>query len=221
MQTYTVKPGDTLTAIARNTGTTVSALRDVNPSLAYPDMIRVGQVLNLPQPATPASGLIIEPTWQRNGRPADAPEVADPVLVRMRCPVYFALSETESRLMPDMIFCARVFAETVLATMDTILAETGLGFCHVGAYNPRRARGVNGRPLASGRWSNHAYGTAVDWKGVVRDGRLLNVRAMQKEMPGLVKNITTRCEAAIQRAGRRPEIVNEGGWIHIGIWGNS
>lgn len=47
-RTYTVRAGDTLTAIARRFGTTVGALVQVN-GIENPDLIRVGQVLIIPQ----------------------------------------------------------------------------------------------------------------------------------------------------------------------------
>jgi LysM repeat protein len=42
--TYTVRPGDNLSSIARANGTTVSALTQLN-GLANPNMIRAGQTL--------------------------------------------------------------------------------------------------------------------------------------------------------------------------------
>ena len=44
--TYTVKKGDTLTAIAKQFGTTVNKLKELN-KLARADMIKVGQKLKL------------------------------------------------------------------------------------------------------------------------------------------------------------------------------
>lgn len=44
---YTVKKGDTLTAIARNHNTTVAALVAAN-GIANPNLILVGQVLEIP-----------------------------------------------------------------------------------------------------------------------------------------------------------------------------
>lgn len=49
--TYTVRPGDTLSAIAARHGTTVAALRSANGLTQ--DMIRVGQVLSIPGTGTP------------------------------------------------------------------------------------------------------------------------------------------------------------------------
>jgi len=46
--TYVVQVGDTLAIIAGRTGTTVSALLAVNPQISNPNVIFVGQVINLP-----------------------------------------------------------------------------------------------------------------------------------------------------------------------------
>ncbi len=46
-QTYTVKRGDTLSAIATRFGTTVLAIRQLN-DISNPSLIRVGQVLQIP-----------------------------------------------------------------------------------------------------------------------------------------------------------------------------
>ncbi|MFN7132144.1 MAG: LysM peptidoglycan-binding domain-containing protein [Myxococcales bacterium] len=50
---YAVKPGDTLTGIAKRHGTTASALQQLN-ALANPDRLRVGQVLKVPGATRPA-----------------------------------------------------------------------------------------------------------------------------------------------------------------------
>ncbi|MDJ1369973.1 LysM peptidoglycan-binding domain-containing protein [Gulosibacter molinativorax] len=46
---YTVRSGDTLTAIAKKHGTTVAAIQAVNPIIKHPDRIDVGWVLKLPK----------------------------------------------------------------------------------------------------------------------------------------------------------------------------
>jgi LysM repeat protein len=46
-RTYTVRPGDTLDAIAARFGTTTPTLVQLN-GIANPSLIRVGQVLKLP-----------------------------------------------------------------------------------------------------------------------------------------------------------------------------
>lgn len=49
--TYTVQGGDTLSAIATRFGTTVAELVELN-QLANPDVLEIGQVLQLPEGAT-------------------------------------------------------------------------------------------------------------------------------------------------------------------------
>ena len=56
MSTYIVKRGDTLSEIAKKNGTTVHALMSINKHINNANVIRVGQVINLPSPVpvTPA-----------------------------------------------------------------------------------------------------------------------------------------------------------------------
>ena len=49
--TYTVQGGDTLSAIATRFGTTVAEIVELN-QLANPDVLEIGQVLQLPESAT-------------------------------------------------------------------------------------------------------------------------------------------------------------------------
>lgn len=66
---YTVKAGDTLTAIAKKYGTTVEALLKANPQIKNPDLIRVGEVINIPgKNQTPVEGT-------GNNAPAEEPDV--------------------------------------------------------------------------------------------------------------------------------------------------
>ena len=53
MPTYTVQPGDTLWLIASRLGTTVDAIARAN-NIANPNLITVGQVLNIPEVTPPA-----------------------------------------------------------------------------------------------------------------------------------------------------------------------
>ena len=46
--TYRVAPGDTLYAIARSRGVSLTALIAANPQITNPDLIYVGQVINIP-----------------------------------------------------------------------------------------------------------------------------------------------------------------------------
>lgn len=54
MGTYIIKSGDTLSAIARKHNTTVNALMSINKNISNANVIRVGQVINLPTPALSA-----------------------------------------------------------------------------------------------------------------------------------------------------------------------
>jgi LysM repeat protein len=51
--TYTVQPGDTLSGIAEAFGVTLDELLAVNPQITNPDLIFVGQVINIPGEAPP------------------------------------------------------------------------------------------------------------------------------------------------------------------------
>lgn len=57
---YTVKAGDTLTAIAKANGTTVDALLKANPQITNPNLIKVGQVIKIPTPAQSAAAAAAE-----------------------------------------------------------------------------------------------------------------------------------------------------------------
>jgi peptidoglycan DL-endopeptidase LytE len=48
-ETYTVKAGDTLSGIAEKFGTTVAALLNLNPDITDPNVIHIGQVINIKQ----------------------------------------------------------------------------------------------------------------------------------------------------------------------------
>lgn len=50
MATYTVVAGDTMWKIANDHGVTLDALIAANPQIPDPNMISVGQVINLPHP---------------------------------------------------------------------------------------------------------------------------------------------------------------------------
>ncbi len=47
-QVYIVQPGDTLKSIARQFGTTTAVLRQLNPEITNPDLIRKGQRIIVP-----------------------------------------------------------------------------------------------------------------------------------------------------------------------------
>jgi murein DD-endopeptidase MepM/ murein hydrolase activator NlpD len=50
--TYKIKPGDTLSAIAKRNGISLAQLLKANPQITNPDKIQVGQLVNLPDTST-------------------------------------------------------------------------------------------------------------------------------------------------------------------------
>lgn len=162
----------------------------------------------------------IYPSKQSDLPPADKPRVLNPVLVEMDIPLFYM---TERGPVPwqHKVFCGRAFAETVLKAINQLFRERGLGMVHIGFYNPRKARRKDGTPIVPARWSNHAYGEAVDFKGVTRGGsadEFVSIRQMKTSMTEELTLLKSGCEAAIVALGRKPEIVDEGDWLHIGLW---
>ena len=149
--------------------------------------------------------------------PTDKPVVKDPVVVELDVPLYF-ISErgpTPSRT----IFCAKSFVLTVLVPLQAIAQSQGWGLAHVGFYNPRKARHKDGTPIIPARWSNHAFGEAGDFKGFVdAEGELISINDLKLKHPDVYQQVLNQCKDAITAAGRRAEIVDEGGWLHIGMW---
>jgi hypothetical protein len=160
----------------------------------------------------------IQATTQPAGGPAGQPTIKNPVLVTMDRPVYYT---ADNGIVPltRPTFCGRDFAETVLLSMAETLEAAGWSIAHVGVYNARQARRANGAPIRPARWSNHAYGEAMDFKGIVgADRKLIGIAEMKRSHAELLRTLIDVCERRIKALGRRPEIVDEGGWFHIGIW---
>jgi hypothetical protein len=156
---------------------------------------------------------------QPNWGPPDKPLVKNPVKVTMDIPIYY--SEAGGFTLNKSIICGEAFADTVLKECEKILQVQDLALVHLGFYNPRKARRKDGSIIKPVRWSNHAYGEAVDFKGVIKgsgEGDFLGIAEMESTMPETLKKIVESCERAIIAAGRKPEIVHEGDWYHIGLW---
>ena len=162
----------------------------------------------------------IKASTQSTDGPPDKPAVENPVKVTLDVPIYY-MTERGPLLSKRAIFCGKAFADTVLKELNAILSEEKCGLLHLGFYNPRKARKANGQPIVPARWSNHAYGEAVDFKGVVRNNDpddFLDIAGLKQKAPELLAKIQARCAAAIEAAGRKAEVVDEDGWIHIGLW---
>ena len=50
--TYKIRPGDTLSKLAKRNGISLAQLLKANPQITNPDRIQVGQVVNLPDTST-------------------------------------------------------------------------------------------------------------------------------------------------------------------------
>jgi hypothetical protein len=173
-------------------------------------------VMNLEKGVT----MQIAPTHQPTQGPPEKPIVKDPVLVKLDIPLYYA---AEQGPVPwhHSILCGRAFAETVLQQCNEILTASNCGLVHIGIYNPRQARRKDGTLIQPIRWSNHAYGEAMDWSGVITDagnGDYLNISKMKGQCPEILQKIIDTSRQAIAKLGREPEMVDEGGWYHIGLW---
>lgn len=160
----------------------------------------------------------IQPTQQPSQGPAGKPLIANPVLVTMARPVYYV---TDRGPIPSThpILCGKAFANTVLLVMSRCLEAAGWSIAHVGVYNPRQARRKDGSLIKPVRWSNHAFAEAMDFKGIVGDdGKLISIGEMKQRHPELLAQLRDGCEQAIRGIERKAEIVDEGGWLHIGLW---
>jgi LysM repeat protein len=58
--TYEIKPGDSLSKIAVQFGLTLQAVLDVNQQIIHPDLIKIGEVINIPS-AVPSPVLVPAP----------------------------------------------------------------------------------------------------------------------------------------------------------------
>jgi len=156
----------------------------------------------------------IQPSWG----PSSKPHIVDPVIATLAVPVYY-VTERGPVLQAKGIVCARAFAQTVLRVTEDWAMQYGFGLAHIGVYNPRKARLKNGSPITPERWSNHAYAEAWDFKGITDPhGELLDLNAMIAGCPKKLLELVSGCRAAIVAVHRRPEIVDEGRWEHIGMF---
>lgn len=164
--------------------------------------------------------MVVKPGVRPGNGPPGKPVISDPVNVTMDIPLYYA-TERGPVVWNHSIFCGRAFANTVLKQCSTILAEYNFALVHLGVYNPRKARHRDGTDIVPVRWSNHAYAEAMDFKGVITEGgegKFLDIVAMKKQCPEALNKLTDSCRNSIEEIGRKPEIVDEVSWLHIGLW---
>lgn len=154
---------------------------------------------------------------QQPARPAGAPQIPSPCRAELAVKVSYYDGST---LTPTpKLLCGQVFADTVLLAMERWAKRYGFGIVHLGVWNARKARHKDGTPILPERWSAHSYGTAIDWAGIVdTNGQRLGITAMRSGCPAKLAELVSSCREAIERAGRKVELVDEGAWIHVGIW---
>jgi len=160
------------------------------------------------------------PSKQSTLPPPDKPLVLNPVLVEMDVPMFY-MTERGPTPWDHKVFCGKAFADTVLKQLNQLLKEKNQALVHIGFYNPRKARKKDGTPIIPERWSNHAYAEAVDFKGVILNGDVdsfVSIKNMKASMPDQLALIKASCESAIVAIRRKAEIVDEGDWLHIGLW---
>jgi hypothetical protein len=158
-------------------------------------------------------------TGQSNQRHADAPIVREPVLTTLDVHTYYVTEHGHVPCSPT--FCSQKYASTILLAWNEILRAEGWALAHIGVYNPRFARSASGRTFVPHRWSNHAYGNAMDWKGIVTkngSGELITVTEMRQQCPKHLAEMLSAAKRAIEKVGRRVEIVDEHSWIHVGFY---
>lgn len=127
MQTYTVRRGDTLSALARKYGTTVSELAQAN-QIANPNLIRTGQRLTIPdgfdrptgRPQTAPPGMNTRPSTSTPGT-APAGQVTGP-----SAPAGDGRGVTVAQLRQIMPTLSQAKAEQYLPHINRAMQEAGI-----------------------------------------------------------------------------------------------
>ncbi|MDP5279614.1 phage tail tip lysozyme [Sphingomonas sp. DG1-23] len=96
---YFVKTGDTLSAIARDKGVSLSALISANPQIVHPDLIRTGQHLNIP-----AGSGAVEASREYRIQPGDTLSA----IAERFGTTWQALAQANNIANPDLIFPNRM-----------------------------------------------------------------------------------------------------------------
>jgi len=157
--TYTVQPGDSLSTIARRQGTTVAALRQVNPGVGADGLIRVGQQLSVPGGAStepaPSSSAPVPSTFLGHSYPSSTTQSATA-----------NRDALAARPVPSRDEMRQMVRDTALRWgVDPALAQA-VAFQESGfnmrAVSPANAVGVMQVIPSSGRWASDLAGQDID-----------------------------------------------------------
>jgi hypothetical protein len=171
---HVVRAGETMVVIAKQHGITLKALLTANPQIKDPNLIRVGQVINLP-----SGQIVVPPPLPSPATPAAPPSTAPPTVTSAPsdedAQAFAAMDKRDKAKNLHPIFRERL---TMLAG---ILARNGMKAL---ITDGRRTlaeqdklfqigrRGIPGERKvtnARGGLSNHNYGLAVDMYPVLPD----------------------------------------------------
>lgn len=175
---HTVRPGDTLGKIAQRLGVTLDALLAANPQIKNPDLIKVGQSLNVPAgtvvvpPAAPSAG----GTPVATPPPTAGAVTTPPVPVAPSNSAAFAAMDKRgksAKLHPIFVERLVMLAELLAQRGMKALITDGLRtFAEQDKLFKIGRRGIKGERIvtkARGGESNHNYGLAVDMYPVLPD----------------------------------------------------
>lgn len=150
------------------------------------------------------------------------PKLMEPVNAEMSVEVKYYAGENDLRDWLRPFYCERVFANTILRSIGTWCVKWGFkGFVHIGCYNARKARHLDGTLIKPTRWSNHAYGLAVDFKGILDEhGNFVTFKELRDNAPMKWNELLNNIKTAIEGLGNTMEVKDEGNglYIHLGIW---
>lgn len=146
-----------------------------------------------------------------------APDILNPVEVTLSCPIYVWTSQG-AQLVKKPIVCSQLFAETILTEQEYWSNKYNLQIVHIGILVVRYARHKDGTPILPLRPSNHSKGNAEDWKGVLYQGDFMDIDDMKKGIPNKYSELLNKCKNSLLRHHLQTEIVDEGGWIHLGFF---
>ncbi|HEX6622520.1 MAG TPA: LysM peptidoglycan-binding domain-containing protein [Pyrinomonadaceae bacterium] len=172
---HKVKPGDTLTSIAKQHGVTLQALQSANPQIENINKIKIGQVVNVP------ASLVTEPaatnpTETGTGTQPTTPTVTTvttviPTVISTESEAFKAMDKRGKTKKLNPVFRERLvlLAEALARRgMQTLITDGLRTFAEQDAlFAQGRTKPGNIVTKARGGQSNHNYGLAVDMYPVI------------------------------------------------------